>query len=252
MSLSNLAARAKSRYQRDSARFLFRRLVPIKSSVPIISFTFDDFPRSALLEGGAILSRFGAKGTYYTSFGLSGTVAPTGPIFLAEDIPLLLQAGHELGCHTYTHCDSWETTSSVFEESVERNASALRALVPGADFRTLSYPISPPRPSTKRRAAKHFQCCRGGGQAFSVGTADLNHLPAYFIEQARNQLEVLTDVIDRNQRARGWLIFATHDVAENHTPFGCTPQLFEKVVDYAARSGASILPVTRALEALRR
>src|SRR5207237_1150170 len=89
MTLSSLAARTQGRYQRSAARFLFRRPFPIDTQVPLISFTFDDFPRSALLTGGAILKRFGLLGTYYASFGLMGTKAPTGSIFLADDIGAL-------------------------------------------------------------------------------------------------------------------------------------------------------------------
>ena len=53
---------------------------------PVISFTFDDFPRSALLNAGAILRERGLAGTYYASFGLMGTKAPTGEMFEREDL----------------------------------------------------------------------------------------------------------------------------------------------------------------------
>ena len=107
MTLPHLAARVQGRYQRSAARFLFRRPFVINTQTPLISFTFDDFPRSALLTGGAILKRFGLTGTYYASFGLMGKEASTSPMFLAEDIGALLELGHELGCHTFAHCDSW-------------------------------------------------------------------------------------------------------------------------------------------------
>jgi len=103
---------------------------------------------------------------------------------------------------------------------------------------------------TKAKIAKYFQCCRGGGQTVNVGTADLNQLSAYFLEQSRHNIQAIKDLIDHNRRVRGWLIFATHDVSDNPTPYGCTPELFENVVQYAVSSGARILPVIRALEAL--
>src|SRR2546422_3297564 len=73
-----LWARVQGRYRRSVARFLFRRPFEINSKIPFVSFTFDDFPRSALLTGGAILKHFGLTGTYYASFGLMGKQAPTG------------------------------------------------------------------------------------------------------------------------------------------------------------------------------
>jgi peptidoglycan/xylan/chitin deacetylase (PgdA/CDA1 family) len=239
------------RYMRSTAKFAFRRPFAINTPVPIISFTFDDFPRSAVHAGGAILERYGAKGTYYTSFGLMGKQAPTGTIFLREDLQPLIDHGHELGCHTFAHYDSWATESSVFEASIEENQRTLDALYPGATFKTFSYPINPPRARTKQRMARHFACCRGGGQTFNTGTTDLNYLSACFLEKNRNNPEVLKSLVDQNRQANGWLIFATHDVCKDPTPYGVTPELFEDIVQYAAKSGARILPVVQAWEALR-
>ena len=247
----NLWTRVRGRYIRDAARLFFKRPFTINSPVPLISFTFDDFPRSALHTGGAILKRFDVRGTYYASFGLMGKRAPTGEMFLSEDVKTLLEEGHELGCHTFAHCDAWETETNVFEDSVRKNQLALSELAAGACFKTLSYPINPPRARTKRNIAKYFMCGRGGGQTFNVGTADLNYLRAFFLEKSRNHPEVVRSLIDQNRRARGWLIFATHDVCKDPTPFGCTPEFFEEIVGYAVASGARILPVIKVWEALR-
>ena len=92
---------------------------------PVISFTFDDFPRSALINGGAILREHGFAGTYYASLGLMGTKAPTGEIFMREDLDELIQQGHELACHTFDHYDSWDTAPSEFEASILRNHEAV-------------------------------------------------------------------------------------------------------------------------------
>jgi hypothetical protein len=104
---------------------------------------------------------------------------------------------------------------------------------------------------TKSRTAKFFLCCRGGGQTFNAGTADLNQLAAFFLEKSRDRIEAVKALIDANREARGWLIFATHDVARDHSPYGCLPQFFEDVVHYAVSSGAQIVPVVTALEVLR-
>src|SRR5207245_8248284 len=165
-------ARVQGRYIRSAARLFFKRPLAINRQVPLISFTFDDFPRSAWHTGGAILQRHGLQGTYYASFGLMGKQAPTGTMFLPEDLKTLFEQGHELGCHTFGHCHAWDTKSSVFEDSIIKNWLVLSELFPGASFRTLSYPISVPRARTKQRITKHFVCCRGGGQTFNVETSD--------------------------------------------------------------------------------
>ncbi len=250
-STSHVVARAKGRYQRTTAQQFCRRPFAVNPRPPIVSFTFDDFPRSALLTGGAILRSFGVAGTYYTSLGLMGKQTPTGTMFLAEDLNAVLEQGHELGCHTFGHCHAWDTNPSVFEDAIVQNQQALSEFIPGASFKTLSYPISVPRAQTKQRVSKYFACCRCGGQTFNAGEADLNYLSAYFLEQSRDNPDAVKRLIDQNCRAGGWLIFATHDVDNDPTPWGCTPEFFEDIVRYSVNSGARILPVFRAYEALR-
>src|SRR5262249_50236482 len=116
MSLRDFSTRLEGWYVRKTVRFFSRRPIDIKTDHPIISFTFDDFPQSALQTGGAILKKSGAVGTYYAAFGLMAKTAPTGFIFTAADLAELQKQGHELGCHTFAHCDSWRTDPDVFEK----------------------------------------------------------------------------------------------------------------------------------------
>jgi peptidoglycan/xylan/chitin deacetylase (PgdA/CDA1 family) len=251
MTLFQLRSRVHGLYLRSGARFVFRRPFVVRTRTPVISFTFDDFPRSALWMGGAILQRFGLVGTYYASFGLMGKEGCSGPMFLAEDLKALIAQGHELGCHTFGHCHSGETKSNIFEGSIIENQRALRMLCPETSFRTFSYPISAPRAWTKHKVNRYFECCRGGGQTFNVGTTDLNYLRAFFLEKDRENPEAVKRLIDQNRNARGWLVFATHDISETPSPFGCTPDFLEDVAQYSVNSGANILPVAQALDLLR-
>ena len=250
MSFLNFWPRLRGYYQRRASSFVFRRPFLISSQRPLISFSFDDFPRSALFVGGAILNRFGLAGTYYASLGLVGQETASGQIFHLEDLKTLFEQGHELGSHTFSHCDSWETDAQTFEDSIIQNRTTLNELYPGTDFETFAYPISLPRPRTKASVGNYFFCSRGGGQTFNVGSVDLNQLSAYFLEKCRGNFQVAKDLIDRNRQACGWLIFATHDISDTPTPYGCTPEFFESVVQYAVSSGANILPVLQAMEVL--
>ncbi|MCC6544755.1 MAG: polysaccharide deacetylase family protein [Nitrospirae bacterium] len=251
MKLVNFLSRAQGRYIRFVAERLYRRPMAMQNTLPFISFTFDDFPRSALQKGGDILMRFGLRATYYASLGLMGTKASTGMIFIPDDIKKLLAQGHELGCHTFAHSHSWKTSPRVFEESIINNNRALDNLVPGAVFRSFSYPILGPRPFSKRRAGRYFDSCRGGGQKFNIGTVDLNYLNAFFLEKSRDNPRFVEDIIDQNSISKGWLIFATHDISESPTLYGCTSSFFERIVKYSLYSGAKILPVAEALDEIR-
>jgi len=227
-------------------------MAAIKTAVPIISFSFDDAPRSAFYAGSEILMSHGARSTFYVSLGLLGTQTEVGPIASRDDLVRAVQAGDEIGCHTFDHLDAWQTSAVKFIESVEKNKQEIGRILPGTTFKTFSYPINDPRPSLKSKLEKYFDCCRGGGQTANVGMADLNLLKAYFLDKRnRNDINSVRRVIDYNASCRGWLIFATHDVSDNPTSYGCTRKLFADVVEYAARSGASILPVGKAWERLR-
>src|SRR5437660_1249248 len=82
---------------------LHRRSVPLGNRGPIVSFGFDDFPRSAYLVAGRILEAHGARGTYYTAAGLMNTANGLGDLCLVEDLNSLLEKGHELGTQTFQH-----------------------------------------------------------------------------------------------------------------------------------------------------
>ena len=51
---AGIGARIHGRYQRTLSRAFFKQPVAMRNAAPVISFTFDDFPRSALHTGGAI------------------------------------------------------------------------------------------------------------------------------------------------------------------------------------------------------
>lgn len=244
--LGNLLERVANRYQKTVSGLFYRREVPMRQGGAVVSFTFDDYPRSAFQVAGDILSEHGAKGTYYTALGLMGKEGPVGKLFTLEDLVKTVDAGHELGCHTYAHCAAWETPAGTFEDSLVENRRELARLLPRGSFPTLSYPISCPRPSTKRRVGKYFKCCRSGGQRYNVGTVSATSVNAYFIEQARGNVDAMKRLIDDNARDGGWLVFATHDVEPQPTRYGCTPEIFRAVVRHSVASGAKLLPMAEA------
>lgn len=257
--------RVKGRLTSNAARLFFKRRAVVGTDFPIISFTFDDFPRSAFLRAGSILGRHGAQGTYYASLSLMGKQSHMGAMYEAEDLRELVNMGHELGCHTFGHCHSLKTPPDVYERAIVENQQALTEVLPGASFQTFSYPHSAPRIAVKKVASKYFRCCRGGGlkpgryfrrhaaggQTFNWGVTDLNYLCAFFLEQSKDNPDAVKTLIDQNAHARGWLIFATHDVCADPSPFGCTPDFFERVVEWSCASGARILPVVKALEMIQ-
>ena len=247
MYLKIILLRAVSKYRRAVSERFYRRMVSIKTTIPIISFSFDDAPRTAFCVGGDILKFHGALATFYVSLGMLGSQSPSGRIASKEDLCRAAEEGHELGCHTFDHRDPWKTSTEVFAQSVLRNRRELSKILPETAFTSFAYPFCMPKPATKHRVGGLFTCCRGGGQTFNSGSVDMNVLKSYFLD-CRNKItiETVKRLIDRNAESQGWLIFATHDVDTNPSPYGCTKEFFEKAVVYAANSGACLLPVGKA------
>jgi peptidoglycan/xylan/chitin deacetylase (PgdA/CDA1 family) len=252
-----LIARGVGKGNRLLADRLYRRPLPISTPVPIVSFTFDDAPVTAFRTGGRIVQRLGGRATYFVSLGLLGAETEVGKIGSVPELAHAVAEGHELGCHTFDHLDAWYVSSSSFLASIARNRQALRQLMPRATFATFAYPKSGAKFATKPPLETQFACCRGAGQATNEGCADLNLLKACFIDRRTGvDGKFVRNLIDYNAARRGWLIFATHDVSADPSPYGCTPEFLEQTADYASRSGALLLPVgeacTRLMSAVRR
>jgi peptidoglycan/xylan/chitin deacetylase (PgdA/CDA1 family) len=250
MSASAPWSRWRGAYVRRISRWFGQRRCDLLPSRPLVSFTFDDFPRSALTTGAAILEGEGVLGTYYVALGLAGQTIATGRMFERDNLANLVGRGHELGCHTFHHCPAWETPVAEYLSSVERNAAAFAALPTPVRPDSHSYPISYPRPASKRQLQRRFRACRLGGQTFNHGPSDLNALASFFLEQSLNRFDSIERLLAENAARSGWLIFSTHDIAPDHTPYGCPPGFFSRVVRAARESGAALVTVSRALDEL--
>lgn len=249
--IRNFRNKIEGYYQRKSAHFFAKRKILWTGEKPVISFTFDDFPRSSFILGGKILGAHHCLGTYFASLGLAGASSPSGELFSWEDLKELLSKGHEVGCHTYNHLDAWKTTPRLFRESIIKNREAMRSVFPGHAFRSFAYPLTEPQPRIKRIAQEYFTCCRGGGRALNSGWIDLNLLKSFFIDiKSRNNLDYFRGIIEKNRVDKSWLILSTHDISENPSDYGCSPELFEEIVRYAVDSSADILPLAQVISRL--
>src|SRR5690349_9535784 len=113
--------RSMAAVRRRLARQFARKTVSVRIPAPVISFTFDDFPRSAAVVGSAILNSFGLHGTYYAALGLFGKETEVGTICTMDDLEILLGQGHEVGCHTMDHLLSSEVAVSDLVRNCAKN-----------------------------------------------------------------------------------------------------------------------------------
>lgn len=200
----------------------------------VVSFTFDDFPKSALAAGGAILEQYQARGTYYAALGLAGSEGDMGPLFTPADLRAAHERGHELACHTYSHLDCSRAATAAVLDDIDANAVAFASLLDGFAPENFAYPFGALSLGAKRAVAPRFATCRSVVGGINQGPVDLADLRGTRIYDEGFDAAGLCRLIDDNAAAGGWLIFYTHDVAATPSRYGCTPEQFEAIVAHAA------------------
>ena len=247
--MNNAFSRLIHLSHRFRASYKFRNLHTLKNKVPLISFTFDDFPKSAALRGAEILRKYNVQGTYYMSFGIIGQESPVGEICDTNTVKNLIEEKHEIGNHTYDHINAYEYPIDVYEKSILRNEQIFKDLfLVSNGFQNFSYPLGYVTTGAKRITEKYFRCSRTSYRGINIGKVDLNMLKAYPVYGKGKSISLLKAIIDRNRKNNGWLIFYTHDVADNPSSYGCTPEYLEKVVQYSFNSGSELVTVAQACD----
>lgn len=221
-----------------------RREFRLPQGGPLVSFSFDDFPHSALEMGGAILKSHGMSGTYYAALGLMGKTSPQmGPYFAAKELETLLKDGHELGSHTFGHVSCRAASLSDFEADVLKGKEAVERIAGAGPSHHFAYPYGHATWRAKGMIGARFASCRGIFPGINTSPVDLNLLRANKLYSCSFDLKAISRLIRDNEEKRGWLIFYTHDLSDCPSGFGCTPAQFESVVKLVAQSRATVLPV---------
>lgn len=213
---------------------------------PIVSFTFDDFPRSALTEGGRILKEAGWAGTYFAAGSFCGRTVDDIDYFTRDDLLRAEEEGHEIACHTFSHLRLAGQRTPAIVDDLARNAAFLRASLPGLRLSSFAYPYGDVRLPQKRLIAGRFPISRGIWPGLNTGRMDFGELKAVALERHRPDATEIQQWLDRAKRHNGWLIFFTHDVSEQPSDYGCTPDAFARVVGLVAKAGIRVLPVKNA------
>jgi peptidoglycan/xylan/chitin deacetylase (PgdA/CDA1 family) len=224
------------------------RTIPLNNPEPIVSFCFDDFPRTAYTTGGSILGKFGARGTYYAALGLMNTCNDLGDQFSQGDIESLLSDGHELGCHTFSHSSCRSSSLKTFEADVLRGRDAIQEMT-GREATNFAYPYGHVTARLKKKIGMQMKSCRGIYGGINSSQADLNLLRANSLYGDINRLPEADALLSFCRRQGSWLIFYTHDVRQNPSPFGCTPALLERCAALALEKGFKLVTVEKTLDA---
>lgn len=240
------------RITRWSARLLARHPLAVIPLQPIVSVSFDDFPQSAATVAAAALERRGWRGSFYASAGLAGTVNHLGRMFDAGDLVRLEEAGHEIGCHTFGHGDAAAMRAADVETDVERNAQALAKMGLRTPPVTFAFPYGEASVGAKRRLMRRFKALRSVRPGVNRGRADRALLRVAAMEGGSEGIDRAIAAIQSLVARSEWVVLYGHDVRDNPSLWGCTPAELERVLDAVSASGALVLPVRDAIEAVSR
>lgn len=244
--LVNLTQRVGRYYQKRIAQRLSCKRASQIPALPIISFTFDDFPRSALTVGGAMLMDQGLRGTYYASMGLMGQQSNEGEMYSVEDLQTLVGEGHELACHTFSHIYCPHASRSEVQQECERNRRTVAEALGGYRLRNFSFPSGAVTWSAKSTATLIYDSCRTVEGGINGNPTDLGFLRANALYSSR-PINELQRLVEKNTEQAGWLIFYTHDISRRPSGVGCTPECFREILRVALASGASIMTIAGAV-----
>jgi peptidoglycan/xylan/chitin deacetylase (PgdA/CDA1 family) len=248
--LATIWQRVSTRAFERASWALRTKTVRMENRLAIASFTFDDFPRSAVTNGARILQKYNIRGTFFAAGSLCNITVDGMPHFTPSDLAALSANGHEIGCHTFHHVPAPSLTSTALKREIAENAAFVRGCLPHNALRNFSYPFGEVSPLRKLALQQQFTSCRGIQPGLNRGVVDLGLLKAERVYGHRAGPRLIS-LIKRAAAEKAWLIFYTHDVDENPTRFGCTPALFEQVILMVCGAGIRCLTVEDAVSSIQ-
>jgi peptidoglycan/xylan/chitin deacetylase (PgdA/CDA1 family) len=96
----------------------------------MVSFTFDDAPKSAAAVAAPILDAYRARATFYVAGGLVDKWSGHWDGISADEIVALHSEGHEIACHTFSHARTTDLDAAALAREIEDNRRYLLALDP--------------------------------------------------------------------------------------------------------------------------
>jgi len=239
-------------------RRVWRKVVPhfatrhlnFKLDRPVISISFDDFPKSVMENALPLLDQYGWKASFYVAAGLENTTNHLGLHFNRNDLLLLQEQGHEIGCHTYNHLNITELSETRVADELTSNAKSLKDFGITSPLKTFAYPFGETSIPRKSLLEHDFSSMRGIMRGIHYNKADLNQVksvPIYSGPEMSQTLNYISSLRDKP----GWLTLFTHDIRENPSEWGCTPEDFATALAAIQASGAIVMPIQKTIDFLK-
>jgi peptidoglycan/xylan/chitin deacetylase (PgdA/CDA1 family) len=219
----------------------------LRNARPMVSFTFDDAPVSAATIGAGMLEQYQARGTFYVAGGIANTWSGNWTSTSADHIVDLHRRGHEIACHTFSHKRTTDLDAAAMAAEITKNRSYLLSLDASIRIENFAYPYGTSSVWRKAQLGKAFRSSRGVLPGINRGTVDLQYLRAMPLIDDLIDVGGIDRAFDEAIDSNGWLIFYSHDVEPEPSPFGCSPSLLRHALEVASRRKIANLSVAKAL-----
>jgi len=231
----------KAKVTRKLARFQARRVLPINIDRPIVSFSFDDCPKSVINNALKPLENEGWQATIYIAAGLCDTTNHLGLHMSLGDVKAVHASGHEIGDHTYSHCNGSALPLANVLADIVKNQNTLNGLnIPASQ--TFAYPYGELTPALKKALGTRFNGSRGIHSHTHETSVDLNQIGSNRLYHGADFNTLLSQIAELADHP-GWMTIFTHDVRDNPSDFGCTPSQMKTVIKAVKDSGADVITI---------
>jgi peptidoglycan/xylan/chitin deacetylase (PgdA/CDA1 family) len=222
----------------------------MQNRAPVVSFTFDDVPESAFINGVPILEERGIYGTFYIASGTCDSIDfdTHWHLLSVDQVSLLHERGHEIGCHTFSHVNIETLSAAGLDEECRKNHNLLRRICGDIQLTNFCYPFGRVNLLRKLQLQKRFDTCRGVSEGVNFGTIDLGLLKIIGLYNQTLTPERLQRVLSETCDRNGWLIFCMHDVVDSPSWIGGSPDLLRSTIERVQAMGLSCVPVRDALK----
>jgi peptidoglycan/xylan/chitin deacetylase (PgdA/CDA1 family) len=233
----------RHKLERRASRLLHRRVLDLGNRASVVSFTFDDMPRSACLIGADLIEEAAGAATFYVCGGLANQ---TDDFFQSRDLQDVSGRGHEIGSHGFRHLDYQRCTLSDIAEDLDLNDDYFKSIdlpIP----KTFAFPYGSVSPRVKNLLIKRFMSLRGVQNAPNFGSVDRALLKAVHLYAPSFDLENIRQLVREATQRPTWLIFLIHGVSDAPGDFDLRTEQFRAAVSLIEQSQLSMMTMSSAL-----
>jgi hypothetical protein len=133
-----------------------------------------------------------------------------------------------------------------------KNRRVLSEALGGAPIEHFAYPFGMVSFRTKKLLSPDYKTLRSNRPGINHGVVDLSFLRAVGLYSKTLDREHIAQLISKNVRLGGWLIFCTHEVEPEPGVYGITPEDLRWVVEECIKRRGRILNIKEAYESLEK